>query len=81
MKPNSSSARSRALVSHVASSWHGQRQGGGLLHRPAAASQRAPWMSRCAGFHVRSLNRCILPSADSRRRIIVGAWLSARLAR
>jgi hypothetical protein len=28
-----------------------------------------------------SLNRCIFSSADSRRRIVVGAWLSARLAR
>ncbi len=28
-----------------------------------------------------SLKRCILPSADSRRRIVLGAWLSARLAR
>ena len=40
-----------------------------------------PWMSRCAGFHGRSLKRCILPIADSRRRMVVGAWLSARLAR
>ncbi len=40
-----------------------------------------PWMSRCAGFHARSLNRCIFPNADSRRRIVAGAWLAARLAR
>jgi hypothetical protein len=32
-------------------------------------------------FHARSLNRCIFPNADSRLRIVVGAWLLARLAR
>ncbi len=40
-----------------------------------------PWISRCAGFQARSLKRCILPRADSRRRMVVGAWLPARLAR
>jgi hypothetical protein len=63
---------------------HRQGQGGGLrTGRPWVRRTpcSGPWISRCAGFHARSLNRCILSNADSRRRIVVGAWLSARLAR
>ena len=36
------------------------------------------WMARCDGFQGKSLSRCILPIADSRRRIVLGAWLLAR---
>ena len=45
--------------------------------RPCSGS----WMSRCEGVQGRPLKRCILPIAARRRRMVVGAWLLARLLR
>ena len=88
-KPISSSARSRrprAVLSQVETSWRSMGSVSAAAFctgRPCSRSRpcSGPWMSRWAGFHGRSLNRCILPIAKSRRRMVVGAWLVARLAR
>jgi transposase-like protein len=58
----------------------------GTDHRPgdrgaAARPAAGPGWRDAPGSTPESLNRCIFPRADSRRRIVVGAWLSAGLAR
>jgi hypothetical protein len=52
---------------------HAQSECRGPLHRPLDIAM--------GGVPRQIVERCILPSADSRRRIVVGAWLAARLAR
>ena len=82
-RPVAPAAR-RAVAGGQQPAQHGEGQRRRLARRAAVLRSRprsGSWMSRCAGFHGRSLNRCILPSAARRRRIVVGAWLSARLAR
>lgn len=73
-------------ASQVATSWRSMSSDSAAAFstgRPCRRSKACSgaWMSRCPGFQARSLKRCALPIADRRRRIVVGAWLSARLVR
>ena len=46
-----------------------------------SSGQLYTWRQQLLTMPGAVMERCILPSAESRRRMVVGAWLPARLAR